>query len=511
MKSIADSFEKINDKLNPIVVKELRQAVQGKFLIVVLICFLCLQLLTVALFLTNESAFESFNAGRNVCRVLLIILLATCLLFVPAYTGLRLASERADANVDLLFITTLRPRSIIWGKFFSGLILTILIYSACMPFMTFTYLLRGVDLLSIFILLALIFIVVAVGIQCAMLIGCVPTNRVFKVILGIGCFWCVVTFFIPLSVVMFMPGGLLDSGIGSQLGSWEFWRVALGVLGGGAALITLCALLSTALISPLSANRALPIRIFITAVWLLTGIGAVIWSIGVNDLGPIWTWGFIHTLLFSIGLFVAVSERESLGQRVRQDIPRRRLPRLVAFLFYSGAASGVAWSSLMIILTALPIAAWISIFPYMFDHVLETLGSLVALGLYAFGYALGASVIRRRFLADRITCGYTWMIALVLFGITTTIIPLALFFLSGEWKQEWLIASPLGPLLFTAEVSLLLGDESSLVLHSIVIATIGAVFAGALSLPWLVRQIDDFRPLREETASDPQTNGSGEV
>ena len=33
MKSISDRLEKINDRLNPIVVKELRQAVQGRFLI----------------------------------------------------------------------------------------------------------------------------------------------------------------------------------------------------------------------------------------------------------------------------------------------------------------------------------------------------------------------------------------------------------------------------------------------------------------------------------------------
>ena len=71
MKSVTDIVEKINDRLNPIVVKELRQAVQGKFLIVVLICFLCLQLLIVGLFLTDEAVTESFNAGLNVFRVLL--------------------------------------------------------------------------------------------------------------------------------------------------------------------------------------------------------------------------------------------------------------------------------------------------------------------------------------------------------------------------------------------------------------------------------------------------------
>ena len=230
MKSIGDILEKVNDRLNPIVVKELRQAVQGKFLIVVLICFLCLQLLTVGLFLTDKSVTHSFRAGQNVFQVLLGILLGTCLLFVPAYTGIRLASERTDANVDLLFITTLRPRSIIWGKFFAGLVLTILLYSACMPFMTFTYLLRGVDLPSVFILLAFDFIVVAVSIQCGILIGCIPANRALKVILGVG--WLVLTFvvFVTLLAAMFAPGGLLTSGLGSQLNSWNFWRGALGVL-----------------------------------------------------------------------------------------------------------------------------------------------------------------------------------------------------------------------------------------------------------------------------------------
>ena len=52
--------------------------------------------------------------------------------------------------------------------------------------MTFTYLLRGVDLPSIFILLALTFILAAVGIQCAIFLGCIPANRVFRLIIGVA-------------------------------------------------------------------------------------------------------------------------------------------------------------------------------------------------------------------------------------------------------------------------------------------------------------------------------------
>ena len=500
MKSIGDSLEKMNDRLNPIVVKELRQAVQGKFLIVVVICFLCIQLLTMGIFLiTDESISESFDAGLKIFPVLLWNLLATCVLFVPAYTGFRLISERADANVDLLFITTLRPRSIIWGKFLAAIILTVLLYSACMPFMTFTYLLRGIDLPSIFILLTLDFVVVAVGIQCAILIGCIPANRGLKVILGVV--WLVIIF-VGLNIITLFSMFLLDFGIGSQLDSWKFWRGALGVLVGGGAFIGFLALLSIALISPLSTNRALPVRIFVTATWLLTAIGAAIWSIGVNGLTPITVWAILNILLYSIGLFVAVSEREHLGRRVRRTIPRKWLLRPLAFLFYSGDASGVAWSSLMIILTLLFMGIWLIIFPQMqTEDNIEAIGALACLGLYAFSYALGASLIRRRFLAYRVTGAYTWVIALILLGVTTTIIPLLLFFLYGEWNKEWLVASPLGPLLFS--------DTEGFVSNSIAIASVCAIFVGVLSLPWFIRRIGDFRPLRKEAASNPQTIESG--
>ena len=499
MKSITHTFEKINDSLNPIVVKELKQAVQGKFLIVVLMLLLVVQLFTMGIFLATQPASWSFNAGQNIFMILLGILSATCLLFVPAYTGIRLASERSDANVDLLFITTLRPRSIIWGKFLAALILTVLLYSACMPFMTFTYLLRGIDLLSIFVLLGFNFIVVATGIQCAILIGCLPTNRVFKAILGVLWLAAVVGIF---SGTTALSGELLNAGIGSRFDSWLFWRVALSVLGGGAALIGLLALLSTAAISPLSANRALPVRVFVTTVWLLTGAGVAIWSITLRNFAPVMAWAVLHILLCCSALFIAVSEREHLGQRVRQSIPREGVLRLLVFPFYSGAANGVVWSSIMILLTLL--VAWgrstfFSPHPLNEDDAAEFMALITGLGLYAFSYALAASLIRRGFLANRVTSAYTWVIGLILFVIVATIIPLLLFFASGEWNEEWFIASPFG--MFVG----LTNSNNDVLWGSVVIAGISSFFAGILSLPWLIEQIADFSPPRPEATSEPQT------
>ncbi|RKU11608.1 hypothetical protein C6502_07900 [Candidatus Poribacteria bacterium] len=501
MKWIGDSLEKINDRLNPIVVKELRQAVQGKFLVVVIICFLCVQLLTMGLFLViDKSVAESFDGGLKIFRVLVSNLLMTCLLCIPAYTGIRLANERADANVDLLFITTLRPQSIIWGKFLAGLVITVLLYSACMPFMTFTYLLRGIDLPSIFVLLTFDFLVVAVGIQSAIFVACIPANRVFRVILGVG--WFVIVL-IAVNIITVFSLLLMEFGIGSQLDAAEFWLGALGVLVSGLALIGIFALLSIALISPLSANRALPVRILVTVVWFLTGIGAAIWSIVIDDFDPIWVWAILHILLHSIGLFVAVSEREHLGWRVRQAVPRRWFARSMAFLFYSGAAGGVMWSASIIALTVLSAVGWLIVFPHMVtnDEMLR-IAPLAVLGLYTFSYVLAASLIRRNFLMDRVTSNYTWVIALVLLGITTTIIPLILFFIYGKWDENWLVASPLGPFLF---------HDSEVVPFSLIISIFCAVFIGALSLPWFFRQFNAFRPPREKVASGSQTDKSGNV
>ena len=271
----------------------------------------------------------------------------------------------------------------------------------------------------------------------------------------------------------------------------------------GLVFIGIFALLSIALISPSSANRALPVRIFVNAVWLLTGIGAAIWSIAVDDFDPIWVWGGLHILLHSIGLFVAISEREHLGWRVRQAVPRRWLLRPLAFLCYSGAAGGVAWSTLKIALTILCMVGWLIVFPHMEtnDEMLR-IAPLAVLGLYVFSYVLAASLIRRNFLRDRVTSNYTWVIALVLLGITTTIIPLILFFVYGKWDENWLVASPLGPFLF---------HDSEVVPFSLIISIFCAVFIGALSLPWFFRQFNDFRPPREKAGSGSQTNQSGNI
>lgn len=98
---------RLSDWLNPIVVKELRQAVQSRYVVTALLILLVVQLIAMGMYLltASYSMLES-DAGRQVFMLLFGILLAVSMLFVPLYTGVRLAAERSETNLDLLFVTT---------------------------------------------------------------------------------------------------------------------------------------------------------------------------------------------------------------------------------------------------------------------------------------------------------------------------------------------------------------------------------------------------------------------
>jgi hypothetical protein len=180
--------QRLSDALNPIVIKELRQAVQSRFVVTMLIVLLAIQLVAVGMYLifSNPAAYD-FTAGRTVFTILLSILLMVSLLFVPAYTAVRMIAERSDTDVDLLYITTIRPRSIIAGKVLAAAVLTGLIFSACLPFMTFTYFLRGIDLPTVFVLLVLSFLVVQGCSLLALLMACLPFGRVVRSFWACSC------------------------------------------------------------------------------------------------------------------------------------------------------------------------------------------------------------------------------------------------------------------------------------------------------------------------------------
>ena len=142
-----------------------------------------------------------------------MILLITCVGFVPAYAAIRLSFERNDANTDLLFVTTITPGKIVRGKYFTAMALTLLIFSAWMPFMILTYLLRGIDLPTIFLILAFAFVVCAIANAVGIFAGAVSGSWLIRGLVDTA---AVFFLFYTTATTIAMAEGLLMFGRGGD-------------------------------------------------------------------------------------------------------------------------------------------------------------------------------------------------------------------------------------------------------------------------------------------------------
>jgi hypothetical protein len=488
-----------DDWINPIVVKELRQAVQSRFVVSALLALLCIQLSAIGIYLyTTRSSILDIDAGRQVFMLLNGILLFISMLFVPLYTAIRLVSERSDSNVDLLFITTIKPRSIIAGKLLASIILTILIFSACLPFMAFTYFLRGIDLPSIFIVLAIGFGIVIACTQMSIFVAAVPINRVSKIILGLIELWFLFTIFVG---AMAAVNRLLQIGVGSRFGDWNFWQAVIGFSSFGGFVSGTFFVLSIALITPHAANRALPVRLFITLAWGTLFVVALIISWFDKDHDPVSIWVTILCPVFAIALFAGASERDRLGRRVLRSVPKSRLKRALAFFLFSGSANGVLWASTGICLTLALAWGWSKLYPSYSSHnsLISGLKWLGAMCLYLFCYNLTAILLRRH-LFFRVGSELTWLISAILITMGS-LIPFFtgyLLFYSDEWLKtehlKWLVGNPFA------------WDDKQNKLLYLGVPAMWALIVTVLNLRWFTVRVKEFRANADDRRRKPTTD-----
>ncbi|MEI6808952.1 MAG: hypothetical protein WCN95_09520, partial [bacterium] len=329
--------------LNPVLVKELRQAVRSNFVVAAMCLLVLTQLITTGVALGNAdmaiASYGFFNQGQQTFMIMLSILSGGCLFFIPAYCGFRLAVERAPGNVDLLFITSITPWTAIRGKMLSGVVLAILFFSTSAPFMVLTYLMRGIDIPTMLIALGVAFLYVTAAIQAAIVVACVPANRLFKVLLALATAGVFVIGIGPMVAVTFelLSSGSFGLGLGVSVTIIVTVTLLLYV-----GIMAVMHVFSTALIMPESANRALPVRITATAVWTASLVAFLILT-AYAGMDPLYFWCGLSTGCIGITMLIALSESERLSVRVRMTIPRGLL-RIPAFLFYNGPAAGVTWS-----------------------------------------------------------------------------------------------------------------------------------------------------------------------
>lgn len=491
------NLQSLDDAINPIVIKELRQAVSGRFISAVLMLFLLVCVICLVIALAQQDMGLDSSAGQEVMSILNGVLLVTCIFVLPIFTAVRLSGERSAQNIDLMYITTLKPRSIIWGKLAASIAVAALIYAACMPFMTLSYLLRGIDLPTIFLTLGMGFGIVILALMFSIFTACASSGRGFRVLMGLA---MLIALAVGLGTTISGSTGLIMFGAADLFTDDEaLWAAGLFLLTLASA-VWLLYTWAVALITSPSANRARPVRWTMTTLWFINSLATWAFAIATDDGDVLGVWAIFSTYYFCIGMFIAVCERDTWGPRVREQIPTSSSKRFLAFITYSGSAGGMLWAWLSILLVLLSLGGVCLASEVIFgielwsdlsgrDEIPESLVLSAGFAVYFYCYAGTAQMLRRKIFSHIVAPSHTWALGLVLGAVAITLPLLVLILVrGGDWysgHEMWMIANPAS----------LVQDDSDLRNAGLMFSGIWALILTVNWLPGALAQYRDFRPL----------------
>ena len=329
------------DRLNPILVKETRQALKSRQFTLtfwlLLICAAGWSFLGISLLLPGVYYLPG---GRFMIAGYYLILAVPLLLVVPFAAFRSLATEQEDGTYELLSITSLSARQIVTGKLGSALLQMLIYYAALAPCIGFTYLLRGMDIGIIIILLVGTFLVSVLLCALGLVFAGVSRSRQVQAITSIGLLLALIAAGVAWCTFMMQMIGAETAALDSPL-VWLAIGFSLTMYATFFALLILSAAAQNAFASE---NRSTKIRgaillqmIFFFGwmmfLWFSTGLDGVPY-VGLILAGIFWM--FYGMLL--------TGEVAELSPRAMRDLPQSFLGRTFLTWFNPGSATGYVFT-----------------------------------------------------------------------------------------------------------------------------------------------------------------------
>jgi len=334
----------LGDGLNPILVKEARQAMKSRFFGAMFAILLALSwgasIFTLAL-IGPDARFG--NQGPVLFSVYHGILCFWLLVVIPFSAYRSLAVEQEDRTYELVSITTLNPRQIVRGKLGSVLVQMVVYLSALAPCLAFTYLLRGIDLVTIFFLLGHT-VLASIGLAMLGLLWSTLTSSrhwqvIFTVVLIIGL------------LAVFFPALSLEVALMAELGGVipfdepQFWAIDAAIVSilGGYALLAYFA--AAARITFPGDNRSTRLRVMMLAEQLVL-LFWMIWaflSFGIQEdaVEALFVLSGLHW--YAMGVLMT-GESPALSRRVKRSLPQSLLGRVFLTWFNPGPGTGLVFA-----------------------------------------------------------------------------------------------------------------------------------------------------------------------
>lgn len=334
-------LSRAGDHLNPILVKETRQALKSRQFTaafwLVLVFAAGWSFVGISLLLPRVYYLPS---GRFMLTGYFVILCVPILLVVPFSAFRSLATEREDGTYELLSITALSARQIVTGKLGSALMQMLVYYAALAPCIAFTYLLRGMDIGTILILLIGTFLVSVLFSCVGLVFAGMHNSRQWQALSSV------------LLLILLIVGGwtwgfwmmVLIYESGTAMDQVEFWYGVGFTLTMYATVLTLLILIGAAQNAFVTDNRSTKIRATLLAqLVLFAGWMIFLWvTYGEEGMAPATlTIGGLFWTLYGALLTGEVAE---LSPRARRDLPQSFFGRAFLTWFNPGSATGYVFA-----------------------------------------------------------------------------------------------------------------------------------------------------------------------
>ncbi len=354
--AIEIAIERGGERLNPILVKEGRQALKSKQFVITFTLLLLAGWVWSMLGVALLSPGVYYAPGGRFMLVGYFIILAIPVLVIVPFSAFRsLAAEREDGTFELLSITALSSRQIVTGKLGSAVLQMLVYYSALAPCIAFTYLLRGIDIVTIVFLLFWTLTASVMLSTVGLVVATITRARHWQVLLSVLLLvgLCLTTL---MWVIMFI--NLLVETQATGFDDPDFWLAMSAIMTFCVSHAVMFVLIAAAQISFASDNRSTKLRIMLLVqqtLWL--GWMLFFWIRFEAE-------EFLFVIAAVAGSYWAfagaclMGESANLSPRVRRSLPQSFLGRMAFTWFNPGSGTGYTFAIANILtLTAVLLAA----------------------------------------------------------------------------------------------------------------------------------------------------------
>lgn len=332
--------------LNPVSIKEFRQLTRSRHIRNALMAFLALQI-AVAMIVINAMRDSSglltdSETGERMFDFLAILLNLAVMAALPGNVFWRMLSENKHGKTDPLLATNLTTGQFVNGKLFSGVAMVLFFMFAALPFLTLSYLLRGITIAVIMEYVFLAFAISCVLVHVAVLLASMRLPDALRKLLFTAFFGGSASYIFALPVIF-------TEGLDDIDPVWTFLAAT------SFAAVVVCAVLramAIAQLAPPHTDRAVQLRVTsaIAAVTVLA-LAPVMSVVTANA-----DWFTIAAMAVGLGvlalLFMECSGTPGLARRALIDRPKNRFKRFLRFPLATGPVPGILHALVLSVLSS---------------------------------------------------------------------------------------------------------------------------------------------------------------